>query len=316
MKFSTDIIECLDKQIDKENIAHREGSRGMKLSYLETWFVIEQANRIFGYDNWSYSINNIDTKHYEVTNKYNKQVTETVATAHIRVQVGDVFREDVGSGHNISPTIVPDPDGMAVKGAVSDALKRCFRTFGNQFGNSLYDKDFLLELEKPEEPLKSVIQPPKEASKIPSHQIKEKGGVDLSPASVFSPEEEESLQQIIDQQKERLDHVLSLPDVFEETAQRVKTFKVAQKKEIIKRDPVVQKVLDEFPGAQIDSPVDSVDPGTYVMPFGSDKGKTFDLIGPKSIRKSFQWANGLDKKGPPMEKFLKQALEYLAVYDK
>ena len=29
---------------------------------------------------------------------------------------------------------------MAVKGAVSDALKRSLRTFGNQFGNSLYNK--------------------------------------------------------------------------------------------------------------------------------------------------------------------------------
>ena len=48
-------------------------------------------------------------------------------------------REDVGFGTGIAKTLADAHEGGA-KEAVTDGIKRTFRSFGNQFGNSLYDK--------------------------------------------------------------------------------------------------------------------------------------------------------------------------------
>ncbi|MDK2063130.1 Rad52/Rad22 family DNA repair protein, partial [Aliarcobacter butzleri] len=50
-----------------------------------------------------------------------------------------IEKEDVGFGTGISKTLA-DANESASKEAVTDAIKRAFRSFGNQFGNSLYDK--------------------------------------------------------------------------------------------------------------------------------------------------------------------------------
>jgi hypothetical protein len=46
----------------------------------------------------------------------------------------------VQEGRNARATI--DAHDMARKGAITDAMKRAFRCYGNQFGNPLYDKDY------------------------------------------------------------------------------------------------------------------------------------------------------------------------------
>ena len=50
-----------------------------------------------------------------------------------------VSREDVGFGNGIAKTLA-DAHESAAKEAVTDSIKRTLRSFGNQFGNSLYDK--------------------------------------------------------------------------------------------------------------------------------------------------------------------------------
>jgi len=50
-----------------------------------------------------------------------------------------VSREDVGFGTGIAKSLADAHEGGA-KEAVTDAIKRTMRSFGNQFGNSLYDK--------------------------------------------------------------------------------------------------------------------------------------------------------------------------------
>jgi DNA repair and recombination protein RAD52 len=52
----------------------------------------------------------------------------------------DVSREDVGFGTGVAKNLADAHEGAA-KEAVTDALKRALRSFGNQFGNSLYSKD-------------------------------------------------------------------------------------------------------------------------------------------------------------------------------
>ena len=75
-------------------------------------------------------IENVDPKTGEVTRirAYSATVKVTVPGAPSRTDVGfHTVAEENGEGHE-----------TACKGAVTDALKRALRTFGDQFGNALY----------------------------------------------------------------------------------------------------------------------------------------------------------------------------------
>ena len=129
--FSTDILNLLEQPLDTERISTRSQS-GRQLSYLETWDVIATANQIFGYDGWTYAVQRIDPDQFGVQ-------------AIVMVRAGGVIRSDVGYCAYAIRQGETEPRAQAVetaiKGAVSDGLKRAMRSFGDQFGNSLYDKD-------------------------------------------------------------------------------------------------------------------------------------------------------------------------------
>ena len=74
--------------------------------------------------------------------------------------MGDSIVEDVGYGVGNSYNGFGDAFESAAKEAVTDALKRCLRSFGNAFGNCLYDKDWLNEHNKPD-PEKPKPEKPK-----------------------------------------------------------------------------------------------------------------------------------------------------------
>ncbi len=52
MGFSSKQVAALRRNVDQRHIRTRQ-SNGRELSYLEGWYVISQANRIFGFDGWS-----------------------------------------------------------------------------------------------------------------------------------------------------------------------------------------------------------------------------------------------------------------------
>jgi len=121
------------------------------LSYLEGFDLIETANKIFGYGNWSYTITSLAQVSQE-TNTNNNTVICYKALIRLVVYSQDhnknVSKEDVGFGTGISKTLAEAHEG-AGKEAVTDALKRAMRSFGNQFGNSLYDKSRNHQIEPP-----------------------------------------------------------------------------------------------------------------------------------------------------------------------
>lgn len=43
----------LDRRLTKSDCKQRSGPSGRKLTYLESWKVIDLANKIFGWDGWS-----------------------------------------------------------------------------------------------------------------------------------------------------------------------------------------------------------------------------------------------------------------------
>ena len=132
MTFTKEQTELLNQPIDPKVVAFRQQGN-MQLAYLESWYVINEANRIFGFDGWSSETIQLDCV----------QSDEFCVTyiAKVRVTIGDVIREGVGAGHGKGKSVnLGDKHESAVKEAESDARKRAFMQFGSQFGLSLYDR--------------------------------------------------------------------------------------------------------------------------------------------------------------------------------
>jgi DNA repair and recombination protein RAD52 len=51
--FTEQQLKVLEAPLARELVKQRQGAGRQQLSYLETWQVIEEANRIFGPGNWS-----------------------------------------------------------------------------------------------------------------------------------------------------------------------------------------------------------------------------------------------------------------------
>jgi len=153
--FDEKVAQALEQPLDKNLIAYREESwaGGRKIPYLKAHAVIDQANKIFGYDGWNYEIIELvkisarEIEKIDYKTKATKSGWEVGMQCKVRVTVGNVTREDVGYGSGIDYNSPATCYESAGKEAVSDALKRTFRTFGNQFGNCLYDADFRAELD-------------------------------------------------------------------------------------------------------------------------------------------------------------------------
>ena len=141
--FNEKQTQALSNELDSSRIKTREKAN-MQLSYLEGHDIIESANKIFGYGNWSYSISKLEQVSQEQNHNHNQNII-ICYRAIVRVVAQDinhakeVVREDVGFGSGIAKTLA-DAHEQSAKEAVTDALKRAMRTFGNQFGNSLYDR--------------------------------------------------------------------------------------------------------------------------------------------------------------------------------
>jgi len=133
--------QVLAYELDSSRIKSR--SKGnVSLSYLEGFDVIETANRIFGYGNWNYNITSLTQVSQELNHNQNNIICYKAViniTVHDIQHSKSVTREDVGFGSGIAKTLADAHEGGA-KEAVTDAIKRTLRSFGNQFGNSLYDK--------------------------------------------------------------------------------------------------------------------------------------------------------------------------------
>ena len=133
--------QVLAYELDSSRIKSR--SKGnVNLSYLEGFDVIETANKIFGYGNWDYNISSLTQVSQELNHSQNNIICYKAViniTVHDTQHSKSVTREDVGFGSGIAKALSDAHEGGA-KEAVTDAIKRTLRSFGNQFGNSLYDK--------------------------------------------------------------------------------------------------------------------------------------------------------------------------------
>ena len=131
--LDTDTIEQLKKPLDPEKVKTRKGRGGSgDVPYLEGHTVIEQANRIFGYGAWG--VDRIGDPTIQRLGDRTLYAFTVKVTVH-----GVTAYTDTGVG--ISANDTPDAHETAIKGAVTDGLKRALRHFGAQFANDLYDRD-------------------------------------------------------------------------------------------------------------------------------------------------------------------------------
>lgn len=131
--------KLLEAPLDPKHVKKPSGNFGPKGDYLEGWHVINELNRIFGFDGWSYTIElSRDDLREAIDSKGNPQ-WQAAYTCICTLKVGDNYRQDVGFGSGFAKSIGDAIEG-ATKEAATDALKRCARTFGNVFGLALYDK--------------------------------------------------------------------------------------------------------------------------------------------------------------------------------
>jgi len=136
MGFSAKQLRALRRNLDHRNVRTREAN-GRSLSYIEGWYAISEANRIFGFDGWSRET--IESRC--VLARENRGTFLAVYTARVRISVQAegtaIIREGhgTGEGRSLSAGEVHD---TALKAAETDATKRAFATFGKPFGLALY----------------------------------------------------------------------------------------------------------------------------------------------------------------------------------
>src|SRR5262245_48110926 len=139
MGFSAKQVQALRRSLNSRHVRTRV-MNGRELSYIEGWYAVAEANRIFGFDAWSRET--METRCVLARENRGAFLAVYVAKVRITVQADGmtIVREGHGSGESrgTSPGEVHD---IALKAAETDATKRALATFGKPFGLELYRKD-------------------------------------------------------------------------------------------------------------------------------------------------------------------------------
>ncbi len=136
------VVDALAQPLDPALVSRRRGRAGRAYDYIEGHTVIDQANRIFGFGGWGYElIGEPALRRIESVNPKTGEVKASLAySAPVRVSVvGAQPRADIGF-HAVAED-TPEGHDTAIKGAVTDGMKRALRSFGGRFGNGLYGGD-------------------------------------------------------------------------------------------------------------------------------------------------------------------------------
>lgn len=139
--FSDKQLQELQEPLSSQAVRTRSQS-GRNLSYIEGWYAISEANRIFGFGCWDQEIIELRcvAERERKIGRDQKAGWGVSYVASIRINVGGIKREGVGAGHGIDVDLGQAHES-AIKEAATDAMKRALMTFGNQFGLALYDKE-------------------------------------------------------------------------------------------------------------------------------------------------------------------------------
>eukprot|EP00804_Cyclotella_cryptica_P012412 CCRYP_010852-RA/>CCRYP_010852-RA protein AED:0.35 eAED:0.35 QI:176/0.66/0.75/1/1/1/4/0/470 len=127
-------------------ISSRQGPGGKKLDYMPGEVVTQTLNEAFGYDGWCLEVKNTMREEIVKDDK-GRYIVAYNATVRITHRRSGVFRvifsivEDCGAGDAVDKSL-GTASGNALKSAITDAMKRAARHFGEKLGNALYHGNF------------------------------------------------------------------------------------------------------------------------------------------------------------------------------
>jgi hypothetical protein len=181
-----EILNKLDQPLDATRVHYRKAFDGgnKEVPYLEGHDVISLANQLFGYE-WSFELTGTPeiVKWQVPKTTWNNQAGKKTPTLD---ENGIQIMQDAGNVHVCGKVIVLgnthadvgrcaftgiDQIDTALAGAVTDCLKRCFRQLGEQFGNTLYDKEVVEELANPKKPNNTPLPEPKNVQPSAPHVL-------------------------------------------------------------------------------------------------------------------------------------------------
>ncbi|MGI9059751.1 MAG: Rad52/Rad22 family DNA repair protein [Ktedonobacteraceae bacterium] len=140
-------VELLHLPLEAHLIEHRPGGGGRQLAYISAKTAIDTANRIFGFGKWGYRV---VARSFEKATNPDGTCTGFFYTADVELYVIGCPFPFPGEGIGIvtplkSGTVTPECHEKARKEAVTDAMKRALRHYGDQFGLVLYDQNALVD---------------------------------------------------------------------------------------------------------------------------------------------------------------------------
>ena len=134
-RLSRAALGRLRQPLPRGLVSERTTEHGEVLRYIEGWRAIEQANVVFGHDRWGAELVG-EVACREVPATGGGEMTAALYTATVRVTArGCRPHSDIGTAVASEPTA--EAHAVAAKAAVTDALKRALRHFGERFGNDL-----------------------------------------------------------------------------------------------------------------------------------------------------------------------------------
>lgn len=149
------IRQRLDVGLSRNETMQRPGPGGTRLTYIEGWKVIHDANQIFGFNGWSSQIITLDLRYIDERN--GRFCACVGATVRITLRDG-ATREDRGGGTADNMRSRGDAILKAEKEAVTDATKRALKNFGLRLGLSLYDRQHVRDMNRPTPPAQQQHQ--------------------------------------------------------------------------------------------------------------------------------------------------------------
>jgi DNA repair and recombination protein RAD52 len=139
MSFTEEQITALKAPLNRAFVKERSQA-GRSLSYIEGWKAIDEANRIFGFDNWERQTVELKPVCEPYQDPSGKWRVSYMARVRIHIKSEDIVRDGCGYGSGIDKDLGQAHES-ALKEAETDAMKRALMTFGNPFGLALYDKE-------------------------------------------------------------------------------------------------------------------------------------------------------------------------------
>ena len=139
MAFTEAQLKNLEAKLNSKYVKTRR-VHDTTLAYVEGWYVIAEANRIFGYDAWDR--HTFSTRCVWSGSTSSQYGAAYIAKVRIAVRAGalTITREGCGSGQ-AKASSPGEAHELALKAAQTDATKRALATFGNPFGLALYDRE-------------------------------------------------------------------------------------------------------------------------------------------------------------------------------